>query len=545
MKIIDISTNKEGQEERFWELLYDERIAEDTFWVPKEAFFEVGGINSKIKAKQQYEFLLRLADSYCVEFSENPFDQAFADRYVKVEYRETGCLSDEIYTDCYIISKYKDKLIAAGCFDEVLKSVLGAANRCGLQNETVDFLEKMLKREKEFYEIDDAIRPVLIYKGENICHNILNVFAEQFGEALMRAGQAVEYFDSEKEDVKSMTKFIGKRYRAVVGMQTYLFGLKIQNGQMFLHDKIYAPKFNFVFDHPIWMKNHFTQSPQNLSIFTLDQNYQKFIKQYYNRRAYLFPPAGVLPDSGVYEKKYDVSFVGTYGDFWNELLMIHGMERRFRFLANKFLLIMRKQPDLPAEAAFGKALEQYGISCTKEEFLELFYQMRRVTYCVMHYFRYQVMLELLAAGIRVDVFGNSWNYCPLSRYPNLVCHPDVTMEESMKIWRQSKLSLNVMSWHKSGFTERMANIMLCRSVLITDETAYLDGRFCDGEDLLSFRLCERAQLPKRIRAYLNDPEEMVRIADNGYQKAKQHHTWDGRAKEFLEKILEEGLCGTE
>ena len=79
MKIIDISTNKEGQEERFWELLYDERIAEDTFWVPKEAFFEVGGINSKIKAKQQYEFLLRLADSYCVEFSEGRFDQAFVE----------------------------------------------------------------------------------------------------------------------------------------------------------------------------------------------------------------------------------------------------------------------------------------------------------------------------------------------------------------------------------------------------------------------------------------------------------------------------------
>ena len=42
MKMINISKNKEGQEERFWELLYDDRIAEDTFFIPKEAFFEVG-----------------------------------------------------------------------------------------------------------------------------------------------------------------------------------------------------------------------------------------------------------------------------------------------------------------------------------------------------------------------------------------------------------------------------------------------------------------------------------------------------------------------
>lgn len=545
MKIIKITENKSKQDERFFELLYDERLAEDTFWIPKDAFLEVGGINPRIHAKKQYELLLRLADSYCIEASECFAEQISQDSYVMTRHQKTGSQSDEIYTDCYIISRYKDKLMKYSRFNEAAGSVLEAAGSLGMQSDAVEFLEKMLKRGQEYYKIDDAVRPVLIYKGEDICHNVLNIFAEQFGAALMRAGQNVEYFDSQKEDVKSMTKYIGKHYRAVVGVQTYLFSLKMQNGNRYLHDEIYAPKYNFVFDHPIWMKAHMMQSPQNLSILTLDKNYRKFIKQYYGRRAYLFPPAGIVPKPGEYEKKYAISFVGTYGDFWNELLLIHKMERNVRFLANKFLLVMRKQPDLTAEEAFHQVLKQKGIVCTKEEYLELFYQVRRVIYCVMHYFRYQVILALLKAGIQIDVFGSSWEYCPLRRCPNLICHPDVTAEESMKIWQQSELSLNIMSWHKSGFTERMANIMLCKSVLVTDDTAYLDNRLKDGEDLLVFRLTEIKQLPGRLKKYLNRQEELKRIALNGFKKAEKYHTWDRRAEEFLERILEEEQCGTE
>ena len=56
------------------------------------------------------------------------------------------------------------------------------------------------------------------------------------------------------------------------------------------------------------------------------------------------------------------------------------------------------------------------------------------------------------------------------------------------IWQQSKLSLNIMSWHKAGFTERMANIMLAGAVLVTDDTRYLEGRYENGKDLVSFGL---------------------------------------------------------
>lgn len=49
------------------------------------------------------------------------------------------------------------------------------------------------------HRIRDAKGTILIYKGEPICYNILNTFAEQLGEALQRLGEEVEYFDVKAE----------------------------------------------------------------------------------------------------------------------------------------------------------------------------------------------------------------------------------------------------------------------------------------------------------------------------------------------------------
>lgn len=104
---------------------------------------------------------------------------------------------------------------------------------------------------------------------------------------------------------------------------------------------------------------------------------------------------------------------------------------------------------------------------------------------------------------------------------------------------KSKLSLNIMSWHKGGFTERMANIMLAGAVLVTDDTTYLMGKYTD-EDLLTFSLEEREKLPDKIK-YLFDHEEYRKIiAQNGKQKTLLLHTWDKRAEQFLD-ILDKRL----
>lgn len=545
MKIIRLLDDKSKKEENFFKILYDERLAEDTFWIPESIYRKSGGLNPKVKAKQIYELLLRLADAYCIEIVECSPNITELEGYARVDYICTGTLSDAVCTDCYIIAKYKDRLLAYNCFGEVVESVLNAAQSNGLWREATEFLEKMLRREKEYYRIDDALKPILIYKGEDICYNVLNHFAEQFGAALERMGQKVEYFDTEEHGLEELTAYIGKHYRAIVGMQTYLFSITMQDGSSYLHDRIYGPKFNFVFDHPIWVKKHLEQSPKDLCILTHDENYVNFCRRHYGKKACLFPPAGSVEEAPDAEKRYDISFVGSYGDYWNEVILIHQMDRKTRFLANRFLLKLRKEPQTTADEVFRKLLCERKPGYTEKEYMNDFFCCRRVIYCAMHYYRIKVIKTILDAGYTVDVFGDSWKYSPLCRYPNLRCHPDVTIEESMGIWRKSKISLNIMSWHKGGFTERMANIMLCKTVLLTDYTTYLENRFLDGRDLLVFRLDQMEKLPEMLKTYFDQPDRLCEIAKNGYKKANAHHTWDSRAREFVEKILEEESCGME
>ena len=188
------------------------------------------------------------------------------------------------------------------------------------------------------------------------------------------------------------------------------------------------------------------------------------------------------------------------------------------------------------EEAFARTLKIYGIEMDDKTFAETLYRVRRTVYCVMHYYRKRVIEILLQAGLKIDVFGDSWQRCPLRKYPNLICHPDVTVEESLMIWKRSKLSLNVMSWHKAGFTERMADIMLAGAVLVTDDTEYLRGRY-DNNDMVIFQLENLMELPGKIKGLLGDSVKRMDMAENGRKKTLQEHTWDRRAEQFL-KLLE-------
>ena len=515
------------------ELLLDETICEEPVWIEKEMAVRAGGVNAYLSAKQKYELLIRIAAETPVAFVDEKSDPDI--KYIRFDDDEKNSGTDDGWkTDCYLIGRYSVELQTEGVFDDVITALLAEAQTAGRETKTITFLEHMIRKDAEYWKLAEGSCDILLYKGDDVCHNVLNIFAEQFGRALSRAGKKVKYFDCEKQDIGELTLYMNQHFQAVIGVQSYLFSVKMKDEVHYLHEYIYGPKYNFIFDHPIWMRTHLKQQYPDFYVLTHDMNYVNFMEKYFHHNAILFPPAGMMSDD-IQEKEriYDLTFVGTYGDYWNEILLIHQMERKKRFLANHFLLIMRKNSALTAEGALQEVLKLRGMILSDDEFLDLLYDLRRVIYCVMHYYRNRVLRCILQSGIKLDVFGDSWMNCPLISYPNLICHPNVTVEESLDIWKKSKLSLNIMSWHKGGFTERMANIMLAGAVLVTDDTTYLMGKYTD-EDLLTFSLEEREKLPDKIK-YLFDHEEYRKIiAQNGKQKTLLQHTWDKRAEQFLD-----------
>lgn len=521
----------------FLDILLDETLCEGELLIPMDMIRQSGSLNRYLPAKKKYELVLRIAHDTSVFFEE--IEEAEAEKLISQN--EVLALAEEEpsengwQTDCYIVGKYSKLLQEAELFDVVIASLIEEADKHGYYEHIIGFLEQMLVHGEIYHKIDSDTAPILIYKGDAVCHNVLTFFAEQFGAALRKRGERVEYFDVSKEELSNVAKYVGKHFKAVVGVQSYMFGLKMGDGTE-VHSKIYGPKFNFVFDHPIWARTYTKHAFSDFYILTHDGNYVNFFEQYYKKNALLFPPAGCC-DNALQkdnERVYDLSFVGACGDYLHELRLIREMDREKRFLANHFLLVMKKNPMLTAEDAFAKMLKERGLELNEEQFFELFYELRRVIYCIAHYYRHKVVKTILDAGIELHVFGSSWQNSALAKYENLICHADVTIEESMEIWRKSKLSLNVMSWHKDGFTERIANIMLAGAVLVTDETECIKAEY--GEHVLTFRLDEPDKLPEQIEEILSDDVRRSEITEAARLYTRENHTWDKRAEQFVEML---------
>lgn len=381
-------------------------------------------------------------------------------------------------------------------------------------------------------------KPILIYKGSDICYNILNYFAEQLGNALEQLGETVHYYDVEKEGLSGLSQFVGQKFTAIVGFQTYAFDPYLTSRNCFLHDLIGGPKFNFQFDHPIWMKAHYERVPKDYYILTHDRNYIRFVKRYYPgvKDALLLPPGGTLPDipADMTKKDKDLVFVGTYTDYRQYFPVIKNSPKGIRYLANAFLLEMKKHPNQTAEAALSEVLKKRGANLTDQKFLDLFDSLKPMIYCIMSYYREKTIQTLLDQKIKLTVYGKSWEKSPYAKSNHLMIRPEVTPAESITELTSAKASLNIMAWHKDGFTERIANSMLCKSVVITDKSSCLEEQYRDGEELLLFDLTELSSLPERIRELLKDVAERERIAENAFGRAFREDAWKSRAALLLE-----------
>lgn len=526
----------------FEDILLDETLVAGDIRVYGKALREAGGINYRLSAKRNYELLLRIAQKHEVrQISEELLTQylckAENDRAEDWQYlsptREDD--ADAWKTDAYVIGRYKKELLDLGVFDAAVLGVVDAGGEAAER-----YLERMLTETEEYYKLYDCTQPMLIYAGDDECYSVLDTFARSLGQAIMNLGQSVEYFDVSCQTIEELAPYIKRRFKAVIGMQTYMFSAKLKQGD-FAHDRMDAPKYLFVFDHPIWMRNHLEEVPKRLCVMTPDGNYAKFVRDYYGHPARFLPPAGQDIICEDVSRDYDVAFLGSYAEGpVHELWAIHGVDRRRSHLLNRYIYYMRRNLSETPECAFEQALADFGITYTREEFIELFWQERWVFLKMAQYYRRKVVESLLEAGIHLHVFGSTWQNCPMREHVCLICHEEALGEEALKVYARSKIALNVMTWHKDGFTERIANAMLQKAVVVTDTTTYLADNFADGEELVLFELDKLSELPVRVQELLADEKKRSRIAQAGYEKAAAFHTWSCRAKELLD-IIEEDI----
>lgn len=203
-----------------------------------------------------------------------------------------------------------------------------------------------------------------------------------------------------------------------------------------------------------------------------------------------------------------------------------------------------KYPFVTTEQVLEEQLKRVGLILSESELKDIIADLHFVDLYAVSYYRERTVQVLAEQGIPIQIYGAGWEKCSWIWRPNVVYGGKIPAEEVVVKMQDARVVLSTMTWFKDGTHDRVFNGMLQGAVAATDTSRYMKEEFCgagkrqakEGE-LLFFELEELEQLPSQIQEVLEYPEWAQQIADRGYAKAKQFHTWHARALELERDLL--------
>ncbi len=428
-------------------------------------------------------------------------------------------LSDDGQAACtlaYMMRHHLNSLHDIGRTEQVFTLFCGYAQSRGIFQVFQERVDRFLSDAREYERYAGRTAPFIVLRGDDTCGGVLQGFADDLSDGLAENGQAVIVIDENFAEHEKLHNIVCK---GVVGFQSKALEIDFFR-------QIKGPKFQFWFDNPLRFEKVLRNLPEEYYILCQDANYAALIRDYYHTpNAVWFPPGGRVRQSPQkQERPYDIVFVGNF--FPDEAGSLEGMER-------DFYDYMLEHPLETFEQGLTQLLIAGGKEADAEEFVRLSCALKPACRAVIGHFRNAVVSAVLEAGVSLHVYGESWHDYQGPGREKLVIHPCVTVEESLEELSKAKIGLNIMSWHKAGMTERIANIMLSGAVCLTEETEYLREHMQQGKELVCFELNRLEELPGKIRSLLEDPEMREEIAANAYSKASAEYTWERRARELI------------
>ncbi len=485
--------------------------------VVKKSLLEwTGSFHETLREFNTYEFLCRAAAETmvygipCVE-----------DENIEMKQEEKVRAARTL---AYIARLHMVRLQAKGVLEDVFLRLINHAEKLGCDQEFNDVMGIMLDSFAEFEKLARNTAPYLIFVGDDTCYSVPKRFATVLSDKLAELGQAVVTTDGrhgEWQTGEDSNIAIPPILKGVVGCQ-----MKILERDIFR--RMACPKYQFWFDNPIYFNDMFFDLPKEYYILSQDADYADYIKRYYGtENAIQFPPAGEDAGyAGNQDRPYDVVFIGSYRNQWDV--------DAFTEEERNFYEYMKSHPDVNFEIGYRQYLKENVPYEYEEDAIRTGLEsVKNACRAVTSYYRDVVIETLIAAGVNVHVYGDSWQGFHSEHEAFLFRHPEVSVEESLEVLGHAKIGLNIMTWHKAGMTERIANIMLSGAVCVSDESSYLRENYSDGEELMLFRLSEISLLPQKVLELLRNEDLRRQMAVKAYERARKEHTWRKRAEEFL------------
>ena len=303
------------------------------------------------------------------------------------------------------------------------------------------------------------------------------------------------------------------------------------------------PVFDYIVDHPRNFADTFEKPACDMHVFTLDRNHVDFIRRFYPevKGVYFSPNGGtevgnMLPFS---ERPIDVIYMGGCQAEINDYPNIPLFDDAGQDFYITILGLMFGNPMLPTEKAIDMYLCQKGITLSEEDVLEL---NKNVAIYLENVIRRKTKLwglkALDDAGIKVEVYGGGFEDEEIQFSDNIKLFDRIPLAELMPLIGMSKISLCFIPWYKRGCSEKNFDSMLNGALCVSDRSEYLDEHYTDGYNIIFFDLNNPSQMAADVKWLLSNPEAAAKIAQRGYETARENDDWNNRF-DYVLKVMEE------
>lgn len=379
------------------------------------------------------------------------------------------------------------------------------------------------------------MKKILLFQLKPVCYDSYIYFADALGNAFLKLGFTVEYFNSAKEPLEALERLIGCRYDAIFDFNSDLPKLQMDDDSYFL-DHLDAPFYDIILDHPLYHHDMLKHPLHNFHVLCLDDKHCLYIRKNYPHIKDVHRIAMTGSTAALEEKSIPLLFSGSYTNYRQVAYSIRQTPAFIAKLTWQLIDLMLADAALSQEEALTLLLPELDEIVTELFSLHMQACFFADTY-LRAYRREQILSSIANSGLALTLCGNGWKEMPVSHHAKVTYIPDTTFSRTFSLMSQSQITLNIMPGFTAGTHDRIYSAMLNHSLSVTDATPVLKSEFTDGKDFVFYDAEEPQKLTETLFELLTHPDKIASIAESGYQKSQMYHTWDCRAKSIMELLL--------
>jgi len=343
---------------------------------------------------------------------------------------------------------------------------------------------------------------------------------------------------------EAFTRFLSVRADVAIAFD----GLGIKEDILIeLWDSMNTQTVNILMDHPLRFHPTMQKHPKNYIQFCCDRNHVEYVRKYFEKEVpfvEFMPHAGTYtgePDLKEYEKRpYDVLFSGTFyepGHYLEQIDRDFKENELLREFYHNLSEDMIGNPSVTTEQSVLNLAAKMQLELKPQQLKTILACSEPIDWMARMYYRKKVIQIIADAGIHIWLLGRGWENHPCAGRQNVhIISGRVPFKETLPVMNQAKINLNVMPWFKDGTHDRIFNIILQGSLVLTDGSGWLYENFENNRDIVFYELEHLEEVPGIIHYYLEHTDKAKALIRNGVEVVKTAYTWENIVEQILRKI---------